>query len=308
MSILRDFMRVTRQRRCPICERPDWCLVTRENPPSKAVCARVESPTRWGDAGFLHRLHDGPVERVECRPSEATPPARCSAEWMTMMSRYRAAVQLGLLAELAHTLGVSVAALHAMWIGWTGKAWAFPMSSPADDVVGIRIRARDGSAKWSEPGSTNALFLPTGHVAAKGDLLIVEGPTEAAAAIDLGFAVIGRPSCSAYVRGTIDYIRLLSIRRGSPVDAVIVANRDVRKVNRITGKPFWPGQRGAGVLFRALLSACRSVRVVMPPRGIKDLRDWYRAGLKRRELLSIIERARLYGHRRPQRLAILEAV
>lgn len=303
MSVLKDFARVSRQRPCPICGRPDWCLVARESPPSQAICKRMESLLPRGEAGWLHRIHGGPVQRLET--VEPPAPERCSAEWSNMTTMYHAAVQPGSLAELAHNLGVSIDSLNALWIGWTGSAWAFPMANATDDIIGMRLRSRDGTLKWSVRGGHNGLFVPTGHIAARGPTLIVEGPTESAAALDLGFGVVGRPSCSACVPMTREYLRLLAIRRGSPVDAVIVANRDTVKICKTTGRRYWPGQRGAGVLFRALLSACRSVRVILPPRGIKDLREWKRAGLTRDELLDVIDQARQHGSRRPQRLAVL---
>lgn len=302
MTLLNAYKRVTRRQRCPVCDRPDWCLVARESSPSKAICQRVESPHPRGEAGWLHQLHDAPSIRVDRPALEPERPSRCSAEWTSLTIRYHAAVQPGLLAELAHNLGVSIDSLKALWIGWTGKAWSFPMTDAEDNIIGIRLRGRDGS-KWAEPGSRQGIFTPTGHIAAPGPTLIVEGPTETAAAIDLGFAVVGRPSCSACVSMMVFYLRLLAMRRGTPVDAVIVSNRD-----KPDQRGRRAGQRGAGVLFRALLSACRSVRVILPPRGIKDLRDWKRAGLTRDELTDAIEKARRHGCRRPQRMNIMDSV
>ena len=54
MNFLQEFVRVSRSRRCPICGKPDWCLIKRDS--SAAVCARVESGHRWGQAGWFHRL------------------------------------------------------------------------------------------------------------------------------------------------------------------------------------------------------------------------------------------------------------
>ena len=57
MMLLDDFARVTRRRPCPVCGKPNWCLVSKGSEPSKAICQRVESAHRWGDAGWLHDLH-----------------------------------------------------------------------------------------------------------------------------------------------------------------------------------------------------------------------------------------------------------
>jgi hypothetical protein len=56
-----NWQRVTKRRPCPVCERPDWCLFCGDlDNPEAAICARVESPKRAGEAGWLHVLrHDG---------------------------------------------------------------------------------------------------------------------------------------------------------------------------------------------------------------------------------------------------------
>jgi hypothetical protein len=57
------WQRVSRRRPCPVCGRPDWCLFTGDDDaPTAAICARVESEKRAGEAGWVHRLRDdGPV-------------------------------------------------------------------------------------------------------------------------------------------------------------------------------------------------------------------------------------------------------
>ena len=74
MSVLDDFERVSRQHPCPVCGKSDWCLVSRECPgdPVKAVCQRVESGMRWGDAGYLHVLRNDTQAPVRHRTRRAT--------------------------------------------------------------------------------------------------------------------------------------------------------------------------------------------------------------------------------------------
>ena len=53
------WLRVSNARPCPVCHKPDWCLVAADG--SAAICARVleGSVKRCGEAGWLHRLrHD----------------------------------------------------------------------------------------------------------------------------------------------------------------------------------------------------------------------------------------------------------
>jgi len=56
MSGKEKMQRVNRQRPCPVCGKPDWCLVAPDK--SAAICARIEesSVKRCGDAGWLHIL------------------------------------------------------------------------------------------------------------------------------------------------------------------------------------------------------------------------------------------------------------
>ena len=60
-SMDRDGMlRVNRANPCPVCGKPDWCLVAADN--SVAICQRIEdgSVKKCGEAGWLHRLsNDG---------------------------------------------------------------------------------------------------------------------------------------------------------------------------------------------------------------------------------------------------------
>jgi hypothetical protein len=53
-----EWHRVRRDRPGPICGRPDWCHVVADD--RKAVCARIESSMRCGEAGWLHRLRADP--------------------------------------------------------------------------------------------------------------------------------------------------------------------------------------------------------------------------------------------------------
>lgn len=50
--------RVSRQNPCPVCGKPDWCLVAKDG--SAAICSRIQegSIKRCGDAGWLHRFRD----------------------------------------------------------------------------------------------------------------------------------------------------------------------------------------------------------------------------------------------------------
>src|SRR5262249_61220748 len=110
----------------------------------------------------------------------------------------REAVDPGRLHQLALSLGLSVTSLSRFGVGWSAghAAWTFPMVDHTGTVLGMRLRLPDGR-KLSVRGGKEGLFLPR-DFAAQSPVLIAEGPTDAAALLDLGFpAALGRPSCTA---------------------------------------------------------------------------------------------------------------
>jgi len=163
--------------------------------------------------------------------------------------------------RFGEALGVSAASLRRLGAGWLPdrRAWAFPMRNAKGDVTGIRLRLPSGR-KLSIRGGREGLFL-AGDLHAGSRLLVCEGPSDTAALLDLGFDAVGRPSCTG---GTKHLVEL--VKRLQPVEVAIVADGDE------------PGQRGADRLAVALLAYVPIVRVVIPPPGVKDARDWKRAG------------------------------
>jgi len=125
-----------------------------------------------------------------------------------------------------------------------------------EDFAGIRLRSNEGD-KWALRGSRQGIFLP--DMAVPEETLVVEGPTDTAAAVSLGFHAIGRPSCTGGVREIGTFCRRRGVKRLS-----VLADNDR------------PGIKGArefctrvGVLARV---------VVLPA---KDLREWLRHGATR---------------------------
>ncbi len=146
------------------------------------------------------------------------------------------------------------------------------MSNAHGQVVGIRLRRPDGS-KLSVKGGREGLFLPEG-IDAGGRLLVCEGPTDTAAVLDFGFPAVGRPSCTGGVRHVVDLVRRLAV----PM-VVIVADGDA------------PGRRGAENLASVLTAYCPAVRVIAPPAGIKDAREWKRRGATAADVQAAIDTA-----------------
>ena len=144
-------------------------------------------------------------------------------------------------------------------MGFDGHAYTFPMRDENRKIIGVRRRFDDGR-KLSIKDSTNALFFPDG-LSDSDKLIICEGPTDCAAALDMGFDAIGRPNCDSKIEMTAKFVQ------GRMV--TIVADNDL------------PGVTGAKKLARRLIECCPEVKIIAPPAGIKDLRQWKQQGLSK---------------------------
>lgn len=91
-------------------------------------------------------------------------------------------------------------------------------------------------------------------------VVVVEGMSDVAAWMGLGFPAVGRPSNLA----GLDQLRKLLMGR-----TVVVVGENDKKPNGL-----WPGKEGMEAAAKALTSVCPDVRMVMPPPGIKDSRAW----------------------------------
>lgn len=176
--------------------------------------------------------------------------------------------QNGELEPFAATLGLSQTSLESLGCVYAPehRAFAFPMRDAQQRTIGIRLR-NDHGDKWAVKGSRAGMFLPKLDLQSQL-LLIVEGPTDAAAAVELGFDVIGRSACLGQEQMIRDYVR-----RRSPHRVFIIADNDA------------PGQRGARRLRDDYLR--RASIVTLPS---KDLREFKNCG-GTREILNELLRA-----------------
>ena len=166
---------------------------------------------------------------------------------------------------LAFGLGLDGASFTALDVRYNAakEAMIFPMRDAEGRISGLRYRHITTGRKWSEKGSKDGLFYsaPALHAPCPNGLLyITEGPTDTAAALSLGVEAVGRSSCTSGTQLLIDFIRARRVR-----SVRIVADNDA---------PGWDGARR--------LSATLPVpsRIILPPPGLKDLRAWYRSGLR----------------------------
>jgi len=249
-----DMRRVDRANKCPICDHDTWCLLGR----SVVICMRVVSdkpkPFKGGETGYIHQYPDGKVFRPAPVKREKIPvinTRKVLADWARAYPNNR-------LSVLAHHLGVSIRSLEELECQVAGgyiNTWAFPMKDGYGNYIGIRVRNLSGN-KWAVTGSQAGIFVPI--VKPQPRMLVVEGPTDTAAGLTLGFYTVGRPSCSGGVPHIVDHVRKQRIR-----EVVVVSDND------------GPGIKGATDLQQWLpVPSC----VLLLP--TKDLREFRRFGDK----------------------------
>lgn len=269
----------TIRKNCPICAHRDGCSISSDG--KIIMCARVESDKKCGEAfagGWLHKL----AEPIKYK----APPKQKPVTLNFTVEAQRYVQNLFNYVELAQELGVSEKSLIRLQVGWNGYAFTFPMSDAKGNIIGIRIRGKQG--KWSIPGSRNGIFWPAGVHRDETPLVICEGATDCAALLDLGYNVIGRPSCSS---GT-EYI--LEFLRGKKRDVIIMADNDSPKTLP-DGGTWRPGKEGAFRLAEAIKPLCASLKVIKPPFK-KDARAWVNKGATREVIDSIIRNTKNFGN------------
>lgn len=246
--------RVNKTNPCPICNKPDWCLISDD----AAICARVSegSKKRCGDAGWLHYLRPDEQQKAKFVIRDI-PQKGPKPDFEKLVKDFQKRLSTRQLRWLASSLDVSVKSLQRLGVGWDGSAFSFPMFDEKRNIIGIRRRYGSGQ-KFAIKGSSNGLFIPEG-LTGRGALIICEGPTDCAAGLDFGFDAIGRPNCDSRIEMTARFAR------GRKV--TIIADNDL------------PGVEGAKKLSRRLIACCPDVKIIVPPIGIKDLRQWKSKGL-----------------------------
>jgi hypothetical protein len=274
---------------CPVCGKPDWCGQTADG--AVVRCMRVTSDRPSKKGGWIHRMAEPVAVKVFADPK---PKAAPRYNFPMLAGMFTAVTYPDEIEALAGELGVTAASLVALGIGrakgypmfmrrWGLErpivAWSFPMHDAGGNVVGLRMRGDDGS-KFAFTDSTSGVFIPQSW-RFDGPVVIVEGPTDAAAVLDWGFDAIGRPSCNTGDDIIADILK--AFRR----DVVILSNLDEAK-HAPGGRTFYPGQEGAAALADKIVWRCASLKVITPPGGIKDARAWLRAGGTRQDLREVI--------------------
>lgn len=157
--------------------------------------------------------------------------------------------------------------------------------NPEDPKACICIRRRENAARPMKFGylhilkesgkiSTGASVLP----ASRHPVIVVEGFSDAATAVGMGFVGVGRPSNLACMDMLADLVR--------GRDVIVLGEND--DINPTTGKR--PGHEGMIATFQVLKRVCPNIRMALPPDHLKDLRGWQNANaLTASQLLAYVE-------------------
>ena len=135
------------------------------------------------------------------------------------------------LGFLAAQLGVSLASLRCLQVGWSPhyQAWTIPERRPDGWIIGVQLRSPEGH-KWMVPGSHRGLILPWGWSHFLGRVYLPEGMSDVAACLSHGLPAIGRSSAS----GSCELLSQLLMT--TALAPVVVGENDLKPDGR------WPGR------------------------------------------------------------------
>lgn len=277
-----DWHAVTRSDPCPICGKPDNCKIASDG--VAVLCGRVDDgpyrdPDRYTNAGgqYLHRIPDWrslpPVEReklpgVKLSRRPVKKAVEQDRDWTGLHDQFHAAAvrDESNLGYLGYRLGVSTESLVAIGAGWIDATdeWTFGERDAAGEIIGIATRDIRGDKGFFLDGNRGLTFAPdwdTGH----GPIVLVEGPSDTAAAIDIGLSVIGRPSN----RGGVAFLGELLADIPAGREIIVIGERDEKPDGE------WPGRKGAITTARELAKRLdRRIGWSFPPGNAKDTRGW----------------------------------
>lgn len=259
MSAMR---RVSKKEPCPVCKKPDWCLIGT----TVALCMRVQSTRisimKDGSTGWFHMIDGSPLPQIQPKVE----PHKHRQDMSAVVEDWRKTFGLTSLDHLSRTLGVTRQSLEILGCVKSPQhsVWGFPMMDAKRSTIGIRMRHENGN-KWALIGSSNGLFIPS--CAPSATMAICEGPTDTAAALTIGQFAIGKFNNCGGAQMIIDFIKLNKIRR-----VINIADCDQDRVSE-AGKVANPGISGA--IGLADLLPVPNCTLALP---CKDMRAFVQSG------------------------------
>lgn len=211
---MEQYIRVSETLRCPICQHEDWCMIHQTG--RWCVCNREPSEVYLKlYNGWRHDLQDYQLDPHFLKKAKKVRPV--PVNWNTIYDAYVKNVDMPQLQALAISLGVNLGSLIQLGIGWDGEAWTFPVQDADLEIVGIMRRWNSGHKKFVR-GSHSGLYVPQFFRPDLPPVVICEGLSDTAAALDMKLNAIGRMNCQT---GEDELKALIQVE-----DIIIVADND----------------------------------------------------------------------------------
>jgi len=234
---------------------------------SAAICQRIESDKRAGDAGCLHILADRPFDWTH--ESHLTPkPPKKTRDFGPLAAKFSANAD-DRRRELAGMLGVSNESLDALGVGYSvpDRAWTFSERDASGKVIGLNRRFRPDpktgkSKKQQFAGHKRGLTYVT--IEGDGPIYVCEGGSDVAALSTMGIPnAVGRPGNNQ--GGEL----LAELLAGTDYPIVILGENDQKPDGQ------WPGKDGAVLIATRLAEALgRPITWALPSRQANDVLEW----------------------------------
>lgn len=244
----------TRDRPCPVCLKPTsnrdgYCAIDWER--GKVWCGHSHDALGRSFFNISDQSWTAPPARVKTMREDS------NVDWDSLQQELVGGLGKDQLVAHAADLGVRPESLVRLGVGQHASgALSFPMRNASGAIRGVRLRRHDGS-KFAVRGSRNMLFIPDGFERRGRTVVVLEGPTDTAAALDLGLNAIGRPSALTCREDLFEAIRWAAT-------VVIVQDNDA------------DGRKGAEQIASDLARVRIQCKIMKAP-GFKDMRQWRRA-------------------------------
>jgi len=161
-------------------------------------------------------------------------------------------------------LKVSPESLNELEVVWSPnhECWLFPERDGQRRICGLMKRYADGTKRFMQ-GGKRGLYIPKSFKIGSDSITVVEGGSDTAAGLTLGWNVIGRPSAGD---GASHLASLLKKAKGH---IYILGDNDPKRDGT------WPGRRGAEKVANTLQKSLTTpVSITSIPMEFKDLRMW----------------------------------
>lgn len=271
---------------CPICGKTDWCMIHPDG--QQVICARVHSDRKIGESGWYHSGYESKPVKFRYDQDAYAGKKVFDPHGVSMWEEASADVdKYMLLREYAAQLGLKLSTLQAYNCGVQYNNLAIPMyDSDACTIIGIQLRHKDAK-KHTVTGSQMGLFLPAEQARQLNNyhdhrLVVTEGFSDAACAYELlgkRCRVFGKANNVLGGEKLGEYLQYTGI-----TDVWFIGDRDIA------------GEKGIKKSIVDLRKRMACVRVMYPPQGYKDLRQWYtNEAFNKEDFYKLFKEATLVG-------------